>query len=295
VLTDADLPSLWHGLGIPGVCDVHTHFMPEAVMRSVWAYFDAAGDNYGVPWPIEYRWADDARLNHLRALGVRKFTALVYAHKPGMAEWLSRWAIDFASHVPDCLPTATFYPEPEAERYVSEALARGAQVFKVHLQVGDFDPRDPLLDPVWGLLADAAVPVLIHCGSAPLAGRFTGPGPIGEVLDRFPRLRVIVAHLGADEFEVFLDMVQARENTWLDTTMALTDFMQQLRPFPVGRLAQLRALSGQGKVLFGSDFPNIPYPYAHQVEVLSDHGLDMPEVLWRAPVRLFGVQASGLL
>lgn len=141
MLTDADLPSLWHGLGIPGVCDVHTHFMPEAVMRSVWAYFDAAGDNYGVPWPIEYRWDDDARLNHLRALGVRKFTALVYAHKPGMAEWLSRWALDFASHVPDCLPTATFYPEPEAERYVSEALARGAQVFKVHLQVGTSTPR----------------------------------------------------------------------------------------------------------------------------------------------------------
>jgi hypothetical protein len=258
-------------------------------MHSVWRYFDAAEDNYGVPWPIEYRWDDDARLDHLRAMGVRRFTALVYAHKPGMAAWLSRWALDFASRTPDCLPTATFYPEPGVDRYVSEAVAGGAQVFKIHLQVGDFDPRDRLLDPVWGLLADAAVPVLIHCGSAPLSGRFTGPGPIGEVLDRFPRLRVIVAHLGADEFEAFLDMVQARENTWLDTTMALTGFMQQLRPFPVGRLAQLRTLSGQGKVLFGSDFPNIPYPYAHQVEVLSDHGLDMPEVLWRAPARLFAL------
>jgi hypothetical protein len=289
VLTDADLPSLWHELAIPGAVDVHTHFLPEAVMHSVWRYFDAAEDNYGVPWPIEYRWDDDARLDHLRAMGVRRFTALVYAHKPGMAAWLSRWALDFASRTPDCLPTATFYPEPGVQRYVSEAVAGGAQVFKIHLQVGDFDPRDRLLDPVWGLLADAAVPVLIHCGSAPLSGRFTGPGPIGEVLDRFPRLRVIVAHLGADEFEAFLDMVQARENTWLDTTMALTGFMQQLRPFPPDRLAQLRTLSGQGKVLFGSDFPNIPYPYAHQVEVLSDHGLDMPEVLWRAPARLFAL------
>ncbi len=295
MLTDADLPSLWRELGIPGVFDVHTHFMPESVMRSVWQYFDAADDNYGVPWPIEYRWDDDARLEHLRTMGVRRFTALVYAHKAGMAAWLSRWALDFASRVPDCLPTATFFPEPGVDRYVSEAVARGAQVFKIHLQVGDFDPRDRMLDPVWGLLADAAVPVLIHCGSAPLAGRFTGPGPIGEVLDRFPRLRVIVAHLGADEFEAFLDMVQARENTWLDTTMALTGFMQQLRPFPVERLAQLRTLSGQGKVLFGSDFPNIPYPYAHQVEVLADHGLDMPEVLWHAPTRLFGGQASGWL
>jgi hypothetical protein len=295
VLTDADLPSLWHELGIPGVFDVHTHFMPESVMRSVWQYFDAADDNYGVPWPIQYRWGADARLDHLQTMGVRRFTALVYAHKPGMAQWLSRWALDFASHVPECLSTATFFPEPGVDRYVSEAVAEGAQVFKIHLQVGDFDPRDPSLDLVWGLLADAAVPVLIHCGSAPLSGRFTGPGAIGDVLDRFPRLRVIVAHLGAGEFEAFLDMVQSRENTWLDTTMALTDFMQHLRPFPPDRLPQLRTLSGQGKVLFGSDFPNIPYPYAHQVEVLSDHGLDMPEVLWRAPLRLFGGQASGWL
>ena len=191
---------------------------------------------------------------------------------------------DFASHVPDCLPTATFYPRAEAEALRVRGVGARSAGLQGPPAGGDFDPA-------------------IHCSTGmgfargcrrarphPLRvsatrGRFTGPGPIGEVLDRFPRLRVIVAHLGADGVRSVLDMVQARENTWLDTTMALTDFMQQLRPFPVGRLAQLRALSRQGKVLFGSDFPNIPYPYAHQVEVLSDHGLDMPEVLWRAPVR----------
>ena len=199
---------------------------------------------------------------------------------------------DFASHVPDCLPTATFYPEPEAERYVSEALARGAQVFKVHLRVGTSTPRS-IARPVWGLLADAAVPVLIHCGSAPLAGGspvpdrsvrcwtgFRGCGSSSRIWGR--RVRSV------------LDMVQARENTWLDTTMALTDFMQQLRPFPVGRLPNSGHFPGRAKSCSGQIL-NIPYPYAHQVEVLSDHGLDMPEVLWRAPVRLFGGQASGLL
>ncbi len=289
VLADSDLPALWRDLGIPGVIDVHTHFLPEPVMRAVWAYFDEAQANYGIAWPITYRGDDEARLAHLRAIGVRQFTSLVYAHKPGMANWLNRWALDFAAGVPECLPTATFYPEDDVLEYVVDAVERGARLFKVHLQVGDFDPRDPQLEPVWGLLAEARVPVLIHCGSAPLPGRFTGPGPIGEVMARHPDLRVIVAHLGAGEFAEFLAMTGQRPNTWLDTTMGLTDFMERLQPFPPALLGDLRALSSDGRVLFGSDFPNIPYPFAHQVEVLADHGLDMPELLWHAPARMFGL------
>lgn len=289
MLTDADLPQLWRELGIPGIIDVHTHFLPEPVMRSVWAYFDDAGVNYGVEWPIAYRWDDGTRLAHLRSMGVRRFTALVYAHKPGMAQWLSQWALDFADRVPDCVPTATFYPEPGVQDYVTRALQRGARLFKIHLQVGDFDPRNPLLDAVWRLLSEAGVPVLAHCGGAPLSGRFTGPGPIGEVLARFPDLRIIIAHLGAGEFADFLDLVETRPNTWVDTTMALTGFMQRLAPFPHDRLPQVRALSSQGRVLFGSDFPNIPYQFAHQVEVLAEHELDLPQVLWKAPEQLLGV------
>lgn len=287
-LTDADLPELWVDLGIPGAIDVHTHFLPEPVMRKVWAYFDAAKENYGVEWPIEYRWADDQRLAHLRAMGVKRFTSLVYAHKPGMADWLSRWSLDFAKVVPECIPSATFYPEPGVAEYVAEALAAGARMFKLHLQVGDFDPRDPLLDDAWGLVAQAGVPVVVHCGSAPLPGRFTGPGPMGEVLDRFPDLQVIIAHLGAGEFGEFLDVVDRRPLTWLDTTMGLTDFMEGLGEYPRERLPQLRELSAQGRVLLGSDFPNVPYPYAHQIQVLADFGLDLPQVLWKAPRALFG-------
>lgn len=288
MLTDDDLPALWRELGIPGIVDVHTHFLPAPVMRAVWAYFDEAESNYGVPWPITYRWQDDARLAHLRAMGVLRFTALVYAHKPGMAAGLNDWALDFVAGVPDCLPTATFFPEPGVATYVRDALDRGARVFKVHLQVGDFDPRDRLLEPVWDLLAEARVPVVTHCGSAPLAGRFTGPGPIGEVVRRFPDLHVIVAHLGAGEFAEFLEMCRTRPNTWLDTTMGLTDFMEALRPYPTDLLPGLREAAEQGRVLFGSDFPNIPYPVAHQVQVLMDHGLDLPQLLWHAPARLFG-------
>ena len=107
---------------------------------------------------------------------------------PDMAAWLNSWGAGFAARTPDALHSATFFPEPGAAGYVAEAIAGGARVFKAHLQVGGYDPRDELLDPVWGMLAEARVPVVVHCGSGPMPGAFTGPGPISGVLARHPRL-----------------------------------------------------------------------------------------------------------
>ena len=57
----------------------------------------------------------------MRAFGVRAFTSLVYPHKPDMAAWLNQWAAQFAATTPDCLSTATFYPEPGVDGYVTAA------------------------------------------------------------------------------------------------------------------------------------------------------------------------------
>lgn len=65
---------------------------------------------------------------------------MLYPHKAGMAAWLNGWAAGFAARVPDCLHTATFFPEDGAEAYVREAVEAGARVFKSHLQVGVTTP-----------------------------------------------------------------------------------------------------------------------------------------------------------
>jgi predicted TIM-barrel fold metal-dependent hydrolase len=144
---------------------------------------------------------------------------------------------------------------------------------KAHLQVGGYDPRDPLLDPVWGTLADAGVPVVLHAGSGPHPGRFTGPDPVAEVLARHPRLVLIIAHMGAPEYAEFLDLADRHAGVHLDSTMAFTDFMERhVAPFPPALRPRLRDLGH--KVLLGSDFPNIPYPYAHQLDALTRLDLD---------------------
>jgi hypothetical protein len=288
VLADDDVPEVWRGLGLPGLLDVHVHFMPDPVLRKVWAYFDSAG--YGVDWKISYRGDDADRLDRLRDLGVRRFPSLVYPHKPDMAAWLNDWADEFAERTPEAWKTFTFYPEPSAADYVRTALERGAEIGKVHLQVGAYDPRDPLLDEVWGMCADAGVPLITHCAGSPVPGPFTGPGPIGEVIARHPVLKIVVAHMGMPEHAEFLDLALAHDEVRLDTTMAFTDFGTVSNPVDRADLPRLRDL--QSKILFGSDFPNIPYDYGHAVEAVLrlDLGDDWcRDVLWHNASRLLGV------
>lgn len=284
---------IWQELGVPGIVDVHTHFMPKPVMDKVWAYFDSAGPLIGRPWPITYRTEESQRVQTLREFGVLRFTSLIYAHKPQMAAWLNQWATQFAAQTPDCVHTATFFPEAGAIDYVREAIEAGAGVFKVHIQVGAFSPVDPLLVPVWGLLEDAAVPVVIHCGSGPAPGEFTGPEPIRVLLKQFPRLRLIIAHMGMPEYSDFLDISAQYDEVRLDTTMAFTTFSNEKAPFPESAYPRLIELGH--KILFGSDFPNIPYGYAEAVTALQAlPGVDdnwMRDVLYRNGAALFRVDS----
>ncbi len=278
VAESAAVVAFWESLQLPGLVDVHTHFMPPNVLAKVWAYFDQGRAATGQAWPIAYRRPEDERVAVLRAFGVRRFSALAYPHKPGMAAWLNAWAAEFAARTPDALHSATFFPEPGADVYVAEAIGAGARLFKAHLQVGGYDPRDELLGPVWALLAEARVPVVVHCGSGPMPGRFTGPGPMSEVLARHPRLVTIIAHLGAPEYGEFLGLAEHHQGVYLDTTMAFTDFLERIAPFPVELRPRL-AEAGD-RILLGTDFPNIPYSYLHQLQALAR--LDLGEPWLRA-------------
>ena len=294
--TDADVPAFCDALGVPGIVDIHTHFMPERMMRKVWDWFDGVRNPDGSPlWPIAYRCDEAARLARLRQMRVCAFTALNYAHKPGMAQWLNEWSQAFAAANTDCVLSATFFPEPEADAYVAQALERGVRVFKVHLEVGAFDPRDRMLAPVWRRIAEHGVPVVCHAGSGPVPGPYTGPGPISAVLAANPDLVAVIAHMGGPEYQEFWELALRHPNVHLDTTMTFTDLMSALQTYPP-QLLDVMA-EHPDRVVFGSDFPNIPYAFAHQIEALVR--LDLGEQWLRAVcydngARLLDVASSTL-
>jgi predicted TIM-barrel fold metal-dependent hydrolase len=147
-----------------------------------------------------------------------------------------------------------------------------------------------MLDAVWGMLAEAQVPVVVHCGSGPTPGAFTGPGPISGVLAGYPRLTMIVAHLGAPEYGEFLGLAGRYPGVHLDTTMTFTGFLERLAPFPAALRPRLAAMAD--RILLGSDFPNIPYRYLDQLDALARLDLGTPwlrAVCHDNAVRLLGL------
>jgi len=253
----AHLPAL-RAIGLGGLIDAHCHWFPMTVLRKIWAYFD---EHY---WPITYRQMPEGRLEWLHRNKVSAYTTLNYAHRPNMAAWLNEWTRDFADRNPAAIPCGTFYQEPGVEDEVARCVEEyGFKGFKLHVRVSRMDPTQDLLHGAFARVARAGLPVVIHIGSAPDPGEFTAPGYLRTLLETHPDLKVIVAHMGAWEWADYVDMAEAFPNVYLDTTMVFTGFVA-CDPYPAELMARLEGLSH--KLLFGSDFPNIPYPLSHAVQ-----------------------------
>ncbi|GAA3818083.1 amidohydrolase family protein [Nocardioides panacisoli] len=295
-MTDAeDVRAFWQELGLPGLIDLHVHFLPPRIEAAVWREFDSEGDLIGRPWPIRYRGTAEERRAFLGEAGVRRFPTLPYAHKPGVAGFLNDWSRDLAAKEPAVLRSATFYPEPEAAAYVPELVADGVRVFKAHLQVGAFHLDDPLLEPVWGTLAEAGTPIVVHAGSGPVGTPYTGSASTARVLARHPRLRLVVAHMGAPEWEEFLVLAERHDSVLLDTSMAFSDFFADGHgAYPEDLVPRLGDL--QDRVVWGSDFPTIPFAYREQLDGLAALGLGddwLRDVTWNNAVRLLDLESLG--
>ncbi|MCL2541143.1 MAG: amidohydrolase [Nocardioidaceae bacterium] len=290
-MTEAEeVRRFWGDLGLPGLLDLHVHFLPPPIERAVWREFDNGGELIGRDWPILYRQAAEERVELLRSFGVRRFPTLPYAHKPGAAEFLNAWSREFAAGVPEALWTATFFPEPEAASYVARLVADGVRVFKVHSQVGAFHVDDPLLDEVWATIADAGLPVVAHVGSGPVGTAYTGPEATARLLRRHPGLQLVIAHLGAPESAEFIELAETYDHVHLDTSMALAPFFTGGDPLSADMVARLGRL--QERVVYGSDFPTLPFRYADQLGWLADLGLGedwLRDVCWNNARRLLGI------
>lgn len=267
--------------------DAHVHLFPERLFHAIWRWFDQHA------WPIRYRLHAEQVVEFLSSHGVNRFTALVYAHKPGMAGSLNAFVAGLARAHACVVPLGTVMPgEPDAGRIVREALDKlGLRGIKLHCHVQRLSPDDPRLDEVYRACADAGRPVLIHAGrepSSPAYGVDTralcAADRIERVLQRHPKLKLVVPHLGADEFDAYFALLEKYEHLWLDTTMAVADYLPQgPRPDALLRHAD--------RLLYGTDFPNIPFAWDRELKKLLQQPLSEAQreaLFWGNAERLFG-------
>lgn len=267
--------------------DGHLHLFPDRLKAAIDGWFARAG------WRLWYagRTAPEL-LRSLRAAGMVEGAALVYAHRPAMAEELNRWLWAFGREHPGLVLFGTVHPDDaDVAGIVERALDRyGFAGFKIHANVQRVRPDDPRLDPVYEAVRARGRAVVLHAGREPHRTPYAGWRWFVRMLERFPGIRVQVAHLGFDQVELFADLLADHPGLYLDTAGLPSPRL----PAVAGQLRDL-AERWPDRIVFGSDMPILEEPVETFVgRVVA--ALGSPElvrrVLWDNPVRVWGRPAS---
>jgi predicted TIM-barrel fold metal-dependent hydrolase len=271
-------------LGMPPVVDAHVHLFPDGVFEALWRFFDAH------IWPVRYRLKTPQVLDFLFSRGVSRVVGLHYAHKPEMARSLNLYVAQLAIAEPRLLGLATVFPgEAGAGDILREAFDMGLKGVKLHCHVQCFAPDAPELHEIYEACAQAGKPLVMHSGREPKSAAYKvdpyqlcAVERVERVLRDHPRLKLCVPHLGADEFEGYRKLLERYENLWLDTTMMSSDYFPLEVPEGLFRARPER-------ILYGTDFPNIPYAWDRELKRLVARRLGD-----EAQARLFGGNALAL-
>jgi predicted TIM-barrel fold metal-dependent hydrolase len=255
---------------LPAVIDAHVHLFPDHMFASIWKWFEKFG------WPIRYHLGSPEVIEFLLSRGVSHIVGLHYTQKPGVAGELNRYMAKLCRDFPQLTSMATVFPgEEKAGRILSEAFDMGLSGVKLHCHVQCFDMLEAGMHEIYRLCQESDKPLIMHVGREPKSPAYTcdpyalcSADKLEHVIKTYPDLRVCVPHLGADEFDMYRQLLNIYDNLWLDTTMTLADYL----PFKnVPDLAKMRA----DRLIFGSDFPNLPYAWDRELKRIARLNLTM--------------------
>lgn len=283
---DAEGPRL--AAGLPPVIDAHVHLFPDPVFDALWRWFDAHA------WPVRYKLRTPAVIEFLLSRGVTRIVALHYSHKPGLARAFNAYIAEVCRNEPRVTGLATVLPGEEgATTILAEAFAAGLQGVKLHCHVQCFAADAPEMHEIYEACAAAGKPLVMHAGREPASPHYKvdphticSADRVERALTDHPTLKLCVPHLGWDEFEAYERLLERHDNLWLDTTMMASDFFPVSTPI---RLIRCRP----DRILYGTDFPNLPYAWDREINKLTAMSLGdeiEAQILGQTALDLFGAR-----
>lgn len=248
--------------------DVHVHLHPPRLAQAIQSAFAAEG------WINAHAFDPDQVVASLRRRGVERFCVFSYAHRPDMARDLNAWMAETAARYPEAIGLGTLHAgDADLPRVIDEALGLGLAGFKLHLSVQRFHVDDRRLRPLYERCQAEGHRLVLHVGTMPYRDPYTGVDRFRTVMAGFPRLPVCVAHMGAFETDAFLALTREYPHLYLDTTMALTPAARPYVGIDAPTITDEQLLAHQDRILFGSDFPLIPYDYEEERRWAWERGL----------------------
>jgi uncharacterized protein len=275
--------------GLPSVIDAHVHIFPRSIFSAVWKWFDENG------WHIRYQMTSSQVFEFLLSHGIQHIIAFQYAHKPGIATLLNSYMAEQCSMFSGRVTgMATVFPgEENAEILLQDAFDSGLGGMKLHAHVQCFDMNGEYMNRLYECCRTNKKPIVMHVGREPKSSAYRcdpyqlcSAEKLERIVKDFPDLKVCVPHLGLDEILPYKRMIEKYDNLWLDTTMAIAGYFPITGEIDLGRYRSDR-------IMYGSDFPNIPYAWDRELKILKAMDLpidEMEKVLNKNAIEFFGLK-----
>ncbi len=226
------------------ICDVHAHVFPDKIAEKA---ADSIGQFYGIPMvgngsvSLLKKWHDEAGIGHAWihsvAVAPRNVAAINTFIAATVADDPERFT-GFAAIHPDCA---------DFPALMDEVKALGLRGFKIHPDMQRFALDSPEALNMFSYMRDAGLPVLIHTGDDRYA--YSNPPQMLKVLENFPDLRCICAHMGGyTVWEEASEAFAPYENVWMDTSSSLA-FLDP------GTAVRVIRRYDPTRVFFGTDYP----------------------------------------
>lgn len=221
------------------IFDFHTHAYPEKVASKSVAFLNKY---YKITCQGDGTMND--LLNSARDGGVGCLLVHAVATKASQVENVNTWIAGHLSQ--NVFGFGTIHPEyGSIKKELGRIRSLGLLGLKLHPDFQGYYVNDPSMDIVYSDI-EGNMPVLFHVGDK--NSEFSSPKRLADVLDRYPKLTVIAAHLGGysqwDEAEHYI----IGRSCYIDTSSSLW-------ALPPERAVGIIRRHGVDRVLFGTDYP----------------------------------------
>lgn len=223
------------------IIDFHTHIFPEDIAQKA---VNHVGDYYG------YKMEGNGKIEQLddmaKGLGIANYVIHSSATRASQVENVNDFIATHTKKYNKAIGFGTIHHEHgDISGEIKRMQAIGLKGIKLHPDFQRFDIDSPLMYPIYEA-AQGKLPVLFHVGDE--VSDSSSPRRLRRIMDSFPRLVVIAAHLGGycawDEAAQYLHGTRA----YLDTSSIFPKLTKE-------QAKKIILTHGVDRVVFGSDYP----------------------------------------
>ena len=164
----------------------------------------------------------------------------------------------------------------------------GAKGIKLHGVLQQFHMSDQRMWPIYQTCVDEGIAIVAHSGPARGADQFADPRAFAGVLEAFPNLKLIMAHMGGGAWQQAREIAEAFPNAIFDCSEVIAWHGGSNAPSDE-QLGQLIKDVGPHRVIMGSDFP------WYGIDYTANRVMELPVLSTEEKEAILGANAQRIL